>query len=75
MKSIIKALVILYLFGSIVVSIAAQHAGGIQEGNTLLENRTPFIAMQVEKDENFTDICVLNPLSSAFDDIAILIRF
>lgn len=75
MKSVIKALAIVYLFGSIVVSVAAQHAGGIQEGNTLLENRTPFTAVQVEKDENFTDICVMNPLSSAFDDIAILIRF
>ena len=75
MKSIIKALAIVYLFGSIVVSITAQHAGGIQEGNTLLENRTPFVAVQVEKDENFTDVCVMNPLSSAFDDVAILIRF
>ena len=75
MKSVIKALAIIYLFGSIVVSVAAQHAGGIQEGNTLLENRVPFTAVQVEKDENFTDICVMNPLSSAFDDIAILIRF
>lgn len=75
MKSVIKALTIVYLFGSIVVSIAAQHAGGIQEGNTLLENRAPFVAVQVEKDENFTDICVLDPLSSAFDDIMILVRF
>ena len=75
MKSIIKALAIVYLFGSIVVSVAAQHAGGIQEGNTLLENRTPFIAVQVEKDGNFIDICVMNPLSSAFDDVMILIRF
>lgn len=75
MKSIIKALAIVYLFGSIVVSIAAQYAGGIQEGNTLLENRTPFIAVQVEKDANFTDVCVMNPLSGAFDDIMILIRF
>ena len=74
MKSIIKALAIVYLFGSIVVSVAAQYAGGIQEGNTLLENRTPFTAVQVEKDENI-DICVMNPLSSAFDDIMILIRF
>ena len=74
MKSIIKALAIIYLFGSIVVSVAAQHAGGIQEGNTLLENRTPFTAVQIEKDENF-NICVMNPLSSAFDDVAILIRF
>lgn len=75
MKSIIKALAIVYLFGSIIVSVAAQYAGGIQEGNTLLENRAPFVAVQVEKDENFTDICVMNPLSSAFDDIMILIRF
>ena len=75
MKSVIKALAIIYLFGSVVVSIAAQYAGGIQEGNTLLENRTPFVAVQVEKDENFTDICVMNPLSSAFDDVMILIRF
>ena len=75
MKSIIKTLAIVYLFGSIIVSVAAQHAGGIQEGNTLLENRAPFVAVQVEKDENFTDICVMNPLSSAFDDIMILVRF
>ena len=75
MKSIIKALAIVYLFGSIIVSVAAQYAGGIQEGNTLLENRAPFTAVQVEKDGNFTDICVMNPLSSAFDDVAILIRF
>ena len=74
MKSIIKALAIVYLFGSIVVSVAAQHAGGIQEGNTLLENRTPFTAVLVEKGET-TDICVMNPLSSAFDDVVILIRF
>ena len=74
MKSIIKALAIVYLFGSIVVSVAAQHAGGIQEGNTLLENRAPFTAVQVEKGENI-DICVMNPLSNAFDDIMILIRF
>ena len=75
MKSVIKAFAIVYLFGSIVVSVAAQYAGGIQEGNTLLENRAPFTAVQVEKDENFTDICVMNPLSSEFDDIAVLIRF
>ena len=75
MKSIIKVLAIVYLFGSIVVSVAAQHAGGIQEGNTLLENRAPFTAVLVEKGENFTDVCVMNPLSSAFDDVAILIRF
>ena len=74
MKSVIKALAIVYLFGSIIVSVAAQHAGGIQEGNTLLENRAPFTAVQVEKDGNFIDICVMNPLSSAFDDVAILIR-
>ena len=74
MKSIIKVLAIVYLFGSIVVSVAAQHAGGIQEGNTLLENRTPFTAVLVEKGKTI-DICVMNPLSSAFDDVMILIRF
>ena len=75
MKNIIKVLVAIYLFGSIVVSAASQYAGGIQEGNTLLENRAPFAAVQVEKDENFTDICIMNPLSNYYDDIAILIRF
>ena len=49
--------------------------GGAYEGNTILENRTPLTVVTIEKDNVFTDICIYNPLTNYFDDIAVLIRF
>lgn len=75
MKKVFAQIVGWYVFLSVIVSIAVAYHGGAYEGNTILEHRAPLTVVTIEKDNDFTDICIYNPLTNYFDDIAVLIRF
>lgn len=75
MKKVFAQIVGWYVFLSVIASIAVTYHGGAYEGNTILEHRAPLTVVTIEKDNDFTDICIYNPLTNYFDDIAVLIRF
>lgn len=75
MKKVFAQIVGWYVFLSVIASIAVAYHGGAYEGNTILEHRAPLTVVTIEKDNDFTDICIYNPLTNYFDDITVLIRF
>ena len=75
MKKILVTVVSVYVALSLIASCAVAFHGGAYEGNTILENRAPLTIVTIEKDNDFTDICIYNPLTDWFDDVAVLIRF
>lgn len=75
MKKFLATVVFVYAALSLIASCAVAFHGGAYEGNTILENRAPLTIVTIEKDNDFTDICIYNPLTDWFDDVAVLIRF
>mgnify|MGYP006983163808 FL=1 len=75
MKKFLVTVVSVYVALSLIAFCAVAFHGGAYEGNTILENRAPLTIVTIEKDNDFTDICIYNPLTDWFDDVAVLIRF
>lgn len=75
MKKFLTAIVSVYIALSLIASCAVAFHGGAYEGNTILEHRAPLTVVTIEKDNDFTDVCIYNPLTDWFDDVAVLIRF
>lgn len=75
MKKFLVTVVSVYVALSLIASCAVAFHGGAYEGNTILEHRVPLTVVTIEKDNDFTDVCIYNPLTDWFDDVAILIRF
>ena len=75
MGKFFATIISVYIALSLIASCAVAFHGGAYEGNTILENRAPLTVVTIEKDNDFTDICIYNPLTNYFDDIAVLIRF
>lgn len=75
MKKFLATVVSVYAALSLIASCAVAFHGGAYEGNTILENRAPLTIVTIEKDNDFIDICIYNPLTDWFDDVAVLIRF
>jgi hypothetical protein len=75
MKKFFATVVSVYVALSLIASCAVAFHGGACEGNTILENRAPLTVVTIKKDNGFTDICIYNPLTDWFDDVAVLIRF
>ena len=75
MKKFLVTVVSVYVALSLIASCAVAFHGGAYEGNTILENRAPLTIVTIEKGNDFTDICIYNPLTDWFDDVAVLIRF
>ena len=75
MRKFFVTIISVYTALSLIASCAVSFHGGAYEGNTILENRAPLTVVTIEKDNDFIDICIYNPLTNYFDDIAVLIRF
>lgn len=75
MRKFFTTIISAYIALSLIASCAVAFHGGAYEGNTILEHRAPLTVVTIEKDNDFTDVCIYNPLTDWFDDVAVLIRF